>query len=145
MSGDESDLRLSDAERQDALDVLGEHFSTGRIDVAEYGERTAQVAAARTRRDLRPLFSDLPEPQPKVLRQQQTAATAPSSGPPARSGRTVPEILVSSAVPIAAIVALVLFVTVFKFWMVFLIPVVVAMCSGRWGRHHPRRGHGRLW
>lgn len=122
------------------MNVLDQHFGSGRIDVDEYGERSAQIAAARTRKDLRPLFADLPDPKPAVLRQQRSSPGAP----PVRASRTVPQILATSAVPIAAIVAVVLFLTVLKFWFVLLIPVLVAACLGRWGSH-PRRGHGRGW
>ena len=64
---DQPDLRLSDAERTEAMDALSEHVRTGRLDIDEFGLRSAKVAAARTRADLVPLFADLPAPRPRVL------------------------------------------------------------------------------
>lgn len=57
-------LRIGDAEREKALRALGEHMSAGRLDIDEYGDRSAKVAAARTRNDLITLFTDLPAPNP---------------------------------------------------------------------------------
>ena len=47
-----SEIRISDAEREDALGKLGEHMSAGRLDIDEYGERSARVATAKTRGEL---------------------------------------------------------------------------------------------
>ena len=55
-----SGLRLSDADRQEALDVLGEHFAQGRLDRDELDERSDAVWSAKTHGDLSPLFADLP-------------------------------------------------------------------------------------
>jgi hypothetical protein len=60
----ESRLRVGDAERYQAATALGEHFATGRLDQAEYDARVGAAYAARTRADLRALFTDLPEPAP---------------------------------------------------------------------------------
>jgi hypothetical protein len=122
VSADHPDLRLSDAEREEALDVLSEHVRTGRLDIDEFGTRSAKVSAAKTRRDLAPLFSDLPAPLPSAL------VVAPAKNEPAKPSR-----LVSGAVPIAVIVALILFFTPGRIWLVFLVPAVVALLlAGSW-------------
>jgi hypothetical protein len=54
------DARISAAERDRALLELSEHFSTGRLTVTEFEERTAAAAAATTGDELAALFSDLP-------------------------------------------------------------------------------------
>jgi hypothetical protein len=56
----EQDLRISDAEREQAAADLGEHYAQGRITDEEHRERLDQIWAARTRRDLGPIFADLP-------------------------------------------------------------------------------------
>jgi len=56
----EQDLRLSDAEREQAATDLGEHYAQGRITTEEHRERLDQIWAARTRRELGPVFADLP-------------------------------------------------------------------------------------
>lgn len=58
------DIRIGDAEREEALHALGTHLSAGRLDIDEYGDRSAKVTAARTRGELVSPFADLPEPRP---------------------------------------------------------------------------------
>lgn len=53
-------LRLSDADREQALARLGEHYAVGRLDKDEYDERSDAIWSAKTRADLRPVFADLP-------------------------------------------------------------------------------------
>lgn len=72
-----SDMRLSDEERQDALDVLSEHVRTGRLDIDEYGVRSAKVTEAKLVSELIPLFEDLPSPRPSVLLAAPRAAAEP--------------------------------------------------------------------
>jgi len=55
-------LRIGDAEREQATAALGEHFAQGRITADEHAERLDQIWAARTRADLQPVFRDLPDP-----------------------------------------------------------------------------------
>ena len=57
-------LRLSDAERDEAARLLGEHYAAGRLTPAEHDERTDRAYAARTRGELPPLFADLPGGSP---------------------------------------------------------------------------------
>ncbi len=58
------DLRLSDAERDEAARLLGEHYAAGRLTPTEHDERTGAAFAARTRGELPPLFADLPGGSP---------------------------------------------------------------------------------
>lgn len=60
-------MRTDDSERHDAQQVLGQHFTAGRLDYAEYQDRLVAATAARTRQDLWALFTDLPPPHPRVL------------------------------------------------------------------------------
>lgn len=52
-------LRASDADREVIHGVLAEAFATGRLDRAEYDERSATVLTARTLGDLPPIVADL--------------------------------------------------------------------------------------
>jgi hypothetical protein len=97
-----SDLRLSDAERQDALDVLEEHVRSGRLDIDEYGTRSAKVTAAKRVSELIPLFDDLPSPRPSALVNGATVTGVPvAAGEPALA-----RWLTASAVPIAIVLAI---------------------------------------
>lgn len=131
MNPDQPELRLSDAERQDALDVLSEHVSTGRLDLDEYADRSAKVTTARTRGDLGELFADLPEPLPEALKASSSTPVMASHGPlDARPPRTVGTWLASSAVPIAAVLGVVLLLTGRGFWWVLVLPALAACLVG---------------
>ena len=56
------DYRIGDAERQEAMDALGKHFTAGRLDVTEYDNRLASITNAVMQSDLAPVFADLPPP-----------------------------------------------------------------------------------
>ncbi len=124
------DMRLSDAERQDALDVLEEHVRTGRLDIDEYGERSARVTAAKRVSELVPLFDDLPSPRPSAL----LAGVRPAPGVPMTSGGddgALTRFLTASAVPIAVVVAIALFIlTRGRVIYVFALPLIVAFVMG---------------
>lgn len=75
-------LRIGDAEREAAVRELGEHYAAGRLDAAEYEERTTAAYAARTADDLAPLFADLPRQEPTVaLSSEATVAVPPTPVP----------------------------------------------------------------
>jgi hypothetical protein len=57
-----ADIRVSDAERDQAVTELGEHFQAGRLTQEEFDDRSGRALQARTGRDLTSLFSDLPRP-----------------------------------------------------------------------------------
>jgi hypothetical protein len=57
---DPRSLRVSDRERYFAVGRLREAVSAGMIDIDEFGERTSQALAARTRGELDAVTSDLP-------------------------------------------------------------------------------------
>jgi hypothetical protein len=56
----EDSLRVSDAERDDTIRVLGEHAAVGRLTLDELEQRAGQALTARTRGDLAVLTTDLP-------------------------------------------------------------------------------------
>jgi uncharacterized protein DUF1707 len=137
-----SQIRIGDTERESALAALAEHMSAGRLDIDEYGDRTARVAAAKTRGELTSLFGDLPGPHP-------TFGVKPLAEPAAEPVVPQPRLvevplrhrLAAAAVPLAAIIAVALFV-VTHLWPVFLIPAAVVVFGGAlWGDDwkHQRR------
>ncbi|GAA5125311.1 DUF1707 domain-containing protein [Pseudonocardia adelaidensis] len=82
-------LRIGHAEREAAVRELGEHYAAGRLDAAEYEERTSAAYAARTAEDLEPIFADLPREQPTVALRAPAATVAVPAGhdPDAPYGR----------------------------------------------------------
>ncbi|MFI6733012.1 DUF1707 domain-containing protein [Nonomuraea sp. NPDC050451] len=61
---DSHDLRIGDAEREQTMAVLREHFAQGRLTHEELDERLDQTLASKTARDLAKVTADLPGPQP---------------------------------------------------------------------------------
>jgi hypothetical protein len=121
-------MLLSDAERQDALDVLEEHVRTGRLDIDEYGTRSAKVTEAKRVSELVPLFDDLPSPRPSAL-----VGGAAAPGVPVVSGdNTLARWLTASAVPIAIVLAIVVLVLSRGRLLIVSIalPLVIAMIAG---------------
>ena len=135
-----SEIRISDSEREDALEKLGEHMSAGRLDIDEYGERSARVATAKTRGELLGLFGDLPEPKP--------AFGQPKSALPVPRERTFAEKYVQVAVPLAVLLLIggVFFYIGVPFFLPFLVIFFIANRRGggdRWQGGGPRNGPRR--
>ena len=53
-------IRVSDADRDQAIAELSEHFQAGRLTQEEFEERSGQALRAKTGDDLTALFTDLP-------------------------------------------------------------------------------------
>ncbi|MER5264595.1 DUF1707 domain-containing protein [Actinosynnema sp. NPDC002837] len=126
----ERDIRIGDAEREHALELLGTHLGEGRLSVDEYGDRSARVATAKTRGDLYALFGDLPAPRPRFPQVEP-----PETRSPVSARRTAPlEFRVgSAAVTAVAIVSVALFFLA-KTPLVFLLIPAAMLLIGRMGR-----------
>ncbi|GGP70366.1 DUF1707 SHOCT-like domain-containing protein [Saccharothrix coeruleofusca] len=120
---DERDIRIGDAERAQALELLGEHLGEGRLDVEEYGERSARVSTARTRGELMALFADLPPPRPRF---QQVAPLSTAQPPVRRSFRPDPRVVV----PLVVLACVGLWALVRIPQVLLLIPVAVLLLGG---------------
>jgi hypothetical protein len=75
--GRRGELRIGDAEREAAVQALGEHFAAGRLTKDEYDERADLAWSARTASALAPLFADLPG----SARREPVEAFAARTGP----------------------------------------------------------------
>ena len=71
-----ADIRISSAERDDAIAALAVHRSSGRLTHDEYTDRSRRAQEARTREELEALFDDLPAPHPDL-----SAAVSPRPPP----------------------------------------------------------------
>ena len=60
MTDPDASLRVSDAERDETLRILGDHASVGRLTLDELEERSSRALAAKTRGELATLVGDLP-------------------------------------------------------------------------------------
>ncbi len=130
------------------MTALGEHMSTGRLTVDEYGDRSARVSTAKTRHDLLVLFDDLPEPWPRLSGVDQVAAT-PIQPPPVQVARRrrVSGWVLAPLVPLAWIAAIVVG-PASGYWAVLLIPLALtifgAVLLGRGVRRVGRRMVGNF-
>jgi Domain of unknown function (DUF1707) len=122
-------MRVSDAERQEVADRLAEHFSSGRLDQAEFDERVGRAMSAKTRADLNGLFDDLPGTG-------APAATDPSAGQ-LRRRRRHPVLLAALIVFVAIAASHVVWPLL---WIGFLVAIVL-FATGTIG--HGRSGQRR--
>ncbi|WNV90664.1 DUF1707 domain-containing protein [Umezawaea sp. Da 62-37] len=130
------DIRIGDTEREEALKALGEHMSAGRLELDEYGDRTAMVTTAKTRRDLLALFADLPEPHPRFGEVARPAAAPVEARP---ESAQIARRLVNALVPLTGLVCVLLFFTVLKTPLVFLlVPIVAVLVGSLTGDQHGR-------
>lgn len=135
-------IRIGKEERDAAISALDAHLSAGRIDADEYGERAAQIYAARTWGDITPLFTDLPEPRPgpekPKPRSLSTMVPAEMSGHSRAPARRTDEHDAFSrwgnaVIALSPFVALILFFAL-DTWLVFLLIPIVAILVKAIGR-----------
>lgn len=78
MSGEASpNTRLSDAERESAVDRLTGHVASGRLALDEFDARVRQIYAAVTQADLESIFYDLPAAVPRAATEKPTPKQLP--------------------------------------------------------------------
>ncbi len=142
-------LRLSDAERDEAARLLGEHYAAGRLTAQEHDERTEAAYAARTRADLPPLFVDLPgaapwsQPLPDAARVASNSSASGGRqawrGARPRRGMPVPlGLLVAVAVAVFVVTHLPFLLLALVVWWL----VAASVVSRRSGRPHAWACHG---
>jgi hypothetical protein len=115
-------LRLSDADRESAMNLLGDQYALGRLTRDEFDERSDAVWSAKTQGDLAPIFADLP-----------VRATSPVLG------RTGPASLAPHRprwwpVPMAPVVVALVVLTVVTHLPFVLLLVVCFVCFVCFGR-----------
>lgn len=125
---DSPDVRIGTAEREQAMQRLSEHFAAGRLSVAEFDERSGLIAAAVTRGDLAPVFSDLP-----------AAIPAPEPAEPAAAQPGGRREFAGPAMGLVVIIALVLFFTTHTWLWFLLIPAVGIITGGLQQRNREQR------
>lgn len=106
-------------------------MSVGRIDIDEYGERSARVTAAKTRGELSEVFLDLPEPHP-VFDAPKTAVSKPASP---LAGISPMQRVMGALLPILFIASIALIITTGVTWWFILVPIgISAVGEGIWGK-----------
>ena len=116
-------LRISDADREAAVELLSEQYAVGRLTRDEFDERSDAVWSAKTQGDLAPVFADLPAGSPSRAQPRAGAGRAP------HRPRWWP-------VPLAPVVVALVVLTVVTHLPFVLLLVLGFFCFGRW---QPRR------
>jgi hypothetical protein len=81
-------IRVSDAERDQAVAELSEHYQAGRLTLEEFDDRSNLALRARTGSDLTSLFTDLPKGAAAAVRAPASPAFPADDGR-RRAGRPV--------------------------------------------------------
>lgn len=121
-------LRIGDAERDQAVSSLSEHFVAGRLTQEEFEERSDRATRARYADEVELLFADLPE-----LTQQRPGSRRPRVGPPP------PLMMLLPVLTVGLVVSAVVLTAPWILWMLFW----VALFSGARRHKHWHQGHGR--
>jgi hypothetical protein len=135
-------IRIGDAERNRAAELLGEHMAEGRLTQAEFDERLSVALSAKVAADLEPLFRDLPGPNPgkptELSQQEQTRKRADELMAEAKAKQQVeptvsPKVItaLTVAVGVAWTAAAVLYFSVFDEWWIFIIPIALSIALGK--------------
>jgi hypothetical protein len=86
------ELRVSDAERDQALSELSEAYRVGRISAGEFDQRSTQALSARTGKELSALVADLPHDPSR-----QDVAPANTATPRRADGYLRPRLIIGTA------------------------------------------------
>ena len=143
MTNERPPIRIGTAERDAAMKALGEHLEEGRLEVDEYGERSARASVATTAPELAALFDDLPAPHPLLpgiddpiaghVRPPLPAAV-PGPGSPVRNERSAMEVWGPRLMALSPFIALGLFLLT-RTWVVFLLIPVMGVLLSNQHRH----------
>jgi len=132
------EMRIGDAEREAAVEALGEHFAAGRLTKDEYDERAERAWAARTSSQLYPLFADLPRPQARRVEEP----SGPSRGR-GRSPHRHPGWWQGAWMMPVVMIVIALVVLTHLPWFVLLI--VGWVMFAKVSRHWARSSHRQRW
>jgi hypothetical protein len=129
-------LRISDADREAAVDLLAEQYAVGRLTKAEFDERSDAAWSARTEGDLAPVFVDLPVRSPISGTARPGREPARVTGRPSRRW----------PVPLPPVMFALIILTVVTHLPFILIGLVAWFVLFRWrGPHRWHPPHAGTW
>lgn len=145
---DMPEMRIGDAERDEAVTRLREHYAAGRLTAAEFEERMSTAIAAHTRSELVPLFTDLPrDPNTRYFTAAseesapgtQLTPRQPTPPPAARASNPALRRALDVAVAIAWPAAVVAMISGAPWWVIFIpIFLLPALRAGMFGSQSER-------
>ena len=149
-----AEIRIGDAERSDIADRLARHFSDGRLDEAEFGERLDRAMRAKTMADLARLLADLPsEPAPppqgdrrhqrKLLRTQLERERLALKAEQRAHRRAAREVRWRSLRLLVLLAALIIGALIIVHWLAHstAVWIIIGVIAFLWVRRNAARGH----
>ena len=128
-------VRIGDAERDQAVSLLSDHFVAGRLTQTEFEERSEQATRARYVDDLAPLFDDLPSAAELQLAQgpwsPQTVRSRRRTGPPP------PFVMLAPFLMIGLVITAITLTAPWLLWGMFWIMLISGASRRRW--YHQNR------
>lgn len=128
-------IRIGDAERDQAVAALSEHFVAGRITQTEFEERSDQATKARYDEDLGPLFADLPGPEAAPQPQFAYAVARRPGRPGPQRFNPPPLFWLLPILMMGLVVASITFAAPWVFWILFWV-VMIGGPRARYRHHH---------
>ena len=125
-------VRIGDAERDQAVAALSDHFVAGRITQAEFEERSEQATRSRYNDELEPLFDDLPTSRELQVAQHGPAGVRRRPGPPPPLLMLMPFLMIGLVISSVALTA------PWLLWGVFWIVLISGMSKRRWHNNYRR-------
>ena len=148
-------IRIGDAERTEVADRLARHFSDGRLDETEFGERLDRAMRAKTMADLSVLLADLPgEPalaqdggrrdQRKIARTELERERLALKAELRAQRRATRRRRWRSLRMLVLLIALVVGAVAIAHWLVNSVAVwiIIGVIAFLWLRRNTARGHG---
>ncbi|HEY3562823.1 MAG TPA: DUF1707 domain-containing protein [Kribbella sp.] len=121
-------VRIGDAERDQAVSLLSDHFVAGRLTQVEFEERSEQATRARYADELEPLFDELPTSM--ELQPAQAGNLRRRPGPPPAFLMIAPFLMIALVISSVALAA------PWLLWGMFWVVMISGISRRRW-YHHP--------
>lgn len=117
-------VRIGDAERDQAVSLLSDHFVAGRLTQAEFEERSEQATKARYSDEFEALFDDLPTS--RELQPAPSAQLRRRPGPPPAFLMIAPFLMLGLVISSVALAA------PWLLWGVFWVVMISGISRRRW-------------
>ena len=130
-------LRIGDAERDQAVSLLSDHFVAGRLTQTEFEERSEQATQARYVSDLTPLFDDLPSPA--ELQVVQGPWSPQMARTRHRPGLPPPFLMLAPFLMIGLVITAITLTAPWLLWGMFWIVLISGAHRNRWNQNQNRR------
>ena len=134
-------VRIGDAERDQAVAMLSEHFVAGRLTQDEFEERSEHATRARYADDLAPLFDDLPDQSELQLVQGPWSPRAARPKQQRRPGPPPAFVMLAPILMMGLVITAIMLTAPWLLWGLFWIALFSGAHRHRWQhqQYHRRR------